>query len=212
MKTVDLNYSQLKTIVTSKGLLLQYKETANQYELFAVEANVSWETVILKNSDDATDFETNLKSTANAPLEYRSIDGLPKVASAKFADVKSFLAIGTNGVVSLTGGTTSYAKWHFDEVFTLSGVDISWWGSSLGDYIDFEVGFYIDESDESTFQSVNKFGDHYKIYKDGNRSFDVPAVKDIPSTVSGFNIHIRAKCVNTGALPSTVIINLVGWH
>lgn len=212
MKNVSLSYSQFKSIVDAKGLLGQYVEGTDRYDLFAIEGQISWETSFLKDGgSDVTDFETNHKASYNMPMEYRSIDGLPKVASAKFADTKSFLTVGTDGVVSLTSGSTGYAKFHFTDTFTLSGVDASWYTANLGDYIDFEVGYYTDENTESTFVSLNKFGDQFKIYKDGNRIFDVPAVKEIPSTISGANIYIRAKCVNAGGTSSTVIINLIGW-
>lgn len=216
MKNVSLSYSQFKSVVAAKSLLAQYVEGVDRYDLFAIEGQVSWETSFLKDGgSDVTDFEANFKSTYNLPMEYRSTDGLLKVASAKFADSKSFWVDGTATQADLSAGQTKYVKKHFATDFTLAGVDARWDSSCWGDYIDFEVGFYTDENDEATFNSVMKFADHYMIYGTASRLFDVPTVKTVPTTVTigqnTYNMYIRAKCVNAGATASKVIINLVGW-
>jgi hypothetical protein len=216
MKIVDLDYAQFKSIVSSKVLLGQYKELDDKYELFAVEANVSWETCILKNSSEGTDFEANLKATCNMPLEYRSSDGLPKVASAKFVEALNLYVDGENGSVSIGDGSTVYARTHYSVPFTLAGVDLQWTNANPGDYVDFEVGFYSDVNNEATFTSLNKFGNKYKILGSGNRLFDVPTVKVIPSSITIapgviVDIYIRAKFVNVGSQDSQVALNIVGW-
>lgn len=77
MKNVTLDYTQFKAILVSKALLGQYYTTNSTYELFAIEGNVSWETSILKSSDDGVDFETNHKANYNKPLEVKAGPGRP---------------------------------------------------------------------------------------------------------------------------------------
>lgn len=216
MKSASVSYSQWKSLITSKGLLPQYVDLVSSYDLFAIEANVSWEVSLMKDGgNDVTDFETNIKPTANSPLEYRSTDGLLKVASAMFSDTKSFWVDGTATQADIAAGTTVYIKKHFADEFTISGVDARWFSANWGDYVSFQVGFYTNPADETTFQVVQQFADHYMVYQDGSRLFDVPTVKVIPSTVTiggnTFDLYIRVTCVNAGTNPSKVIINLVGW-
>ncbi|MGI0059239.1 MAG: hypothetical protein ACREBJ_05670 [Nitrosotalea sp.] len=215
MKEVNIDYNQFLALVDAKTLLLQYSDGGDRYHLFAVEGNVSWSTNILKTTREADDFEANRKATSNQPLEYRSTDGLPKIASAMFSDTKTFWVDGTSTQADITAGQTVYIKKHFDTNFTISGVDARWYSANWGDYLDFEVGFYLDEATESTFQPAVQFADHYMIYLDGERIFDVPTVKLIPSTVNvsgtNFNMYVRTTCVNTGLNASKVLVNLVGW-
>lgn len=78
MKTVNVDYSQFKSLLSSKALLGQYKELSDRYELFAIEGvYVSWETTILKDSDEGTDFEVNHKANYNKPLEIKAGPGRP---------------------------------------------------------------------------------------------------------------------------------------
>lgn len=216
MKYVSLSYSQFKQLVTDKSMLAQYVEHPDRYDLFAVESSISWETSILKDSDDGTDFEANHKANYNMPLEYRSSDGLPKVASAKFVESLNLYVDGENGSTTVSAGATVYLKTHYTTPFTLAGVDLRWENVNIGDYIDFEVGFYTDEEDEGTFTPVNKFGNKYKLLGSGSRLFDVPTVKVIPPTVTiapgvTVNLYIRAKVVNTGEAVSKIALNIVGW-
>ena len=215
MKEVNLiSYTQFKHIVDSKVLLAQYFDNNDAYMLFAIEGGLSWQYRLDKDGgDDQIDFESNYKNQWNKPLEYRSTDGLLKTASAKFADVKSLWLDGEQGCTEISAGQTAYMRKHFSFEFTLSGVDCRWYSSNFGDYIDFEVGFYIDESVEESFQSVAKFSNKYMIYGDGSRLFDVPTVRIIPEKIPGtnFNVYIRAKCVNVGPNSSKTVLNLVGW-
>lgn len=216
MKNVFLSYAQFKDVVADKLLLAQYVEHSDRYDLFAIEASVSWETTILKESADGEDFEASHKANYNMPLEYRSQDGLPKFASAKFADVLSLYLDGEGMSMELSAGATGYVKKHYAEPYTLAGVDAAWKDSNWGDYIDFEVGIYTDLQDETSFISLNKFANKYLVFGTGSKSFDVPAVKVLPPTVQIapgviLDTYIRAKCVNTGASPSKIILNLVGW-
>ncbi|MGH7975011.1 MAG: hypothetical protein ACREBR_05770 [bacterium] len=84
MKEVSLqSYSAFKSLVTAKALLPQYNDTGNNYELFAIEQNISWQYTIVKDGGaDQTDFETNYQSTCNKPLEIKAGVGRPVRVSA----------------------------------------------------------------------------------------------------------------------------------
>ena len=63
------SWASFKTLVTNKVLLMQYSEDVRNYDIFATEAQAfMWNISLLKGSSDATDFENNFKSEANAPL------------------------------------------------------------------------------------------------------------------------------------------------
>lgn len=215
MKSVQVTYQQFKDLVEDKALLGQYSEQSDRYDLFAVEASISWETSILKDSADGTDFEENHQENFNKPLEYRSTDGLLKTAPSKFVESLNLYVDGENGTATITAGQTAYLKTHYDEPFTLAGVDIRWAGASLGDYVTFEVGFYTSE-DESSFVAANTFGNKYRLLGTGNRIFDVPTVKVVPPTVTiapgvTVDMYIRAKVVSVGATDVTFALNIIGW-
>lgn len=70
MQTMNVpTWSAFKTLVSDKSMLMQYSESATTYDIFAAEAQTFlWNTCLLKGSSDATDFENNYKSAANAPM------------------------------------------------------------------------------------------------------------------------------------------------
>lgn len=65
------------TVVTSKGLLLQYTETSDRYDIYASEkGQFVWTISLLKDDGaDVTDFEDNFKTDANQPLLIKDSDG-----------------------------------------------------------------------------------------------------------------------------------------
>lgn len=215
MKSVYVSYSDLISLVSSKKLLLQFSETSDRYALFAVEANISWETAVLKETADAIDFEENYKGSSNKPLEYRSEDGLPKVANSKFADILSFQAIGLDPLTTPTG-TVNYIRYAVNFAYTLSGTYFAWENANFGDYTDFEIGVYFDLQDEESFMVFNTFGDGFNVFQTGNLLIDVPTVKTIPPTVNfgygDMQVYIRVKYVNSGPNDSKFLVNLIGWR
>jgi hypothetical protein len=69
MKPIDLTWSQVKTLLISKNLLLQYIEDVAIYTMFAYDGPFSITTTIYKDGNpDQVDFETNYKTSANKPL------------------------------------------------------------------------------------------------------------------------------------------------
>lgn len=205
-----------KNLVASKQLLMQYSEDDTYYCIYAPEAGTFlWSFILTKdNGEDVIDFETNFKSYANKPLEYRSSDGLVKVASAKFVESLSFHLAGNTPQADLASDTTGYIKYHFDDPYTLSGVTACWKDSNFGDYLDFEVGVYT-SAEESSFISLNKFASQFKIMGSDHVTIDVPTVTTVPPTVDvgygSMDTYIRIKATNVGPSTSKVIVNLVGW-
>jgi len=62
-------WTNYKALLSSKTLSIQYEESSTDYKLYAPEAgSFLWSIILNKGSSDATDFETNYKSTANAPM------------------------------------------------------------------------------------------------------------------------------------------------
>jgi hypothetical protein len=207
------SWVDFKILVSTKALLMQYMEKVDTYEIFAPEAQTFlWNISLLKNSDDAVDFETNYKASCNQPLEYRSTDGLPKVANALFTDIASYWVDGENGVLSIPAGQTGYVKTHFPAPFKLNGVDVHWSGSNIGDSILFEVGLYTgDISDESTFVPLAQFSNKYRIMGEGTKMFEVPTVKTVSPTYNGLDVYIRTTYVNAGSSNATLLVNLLGY-
>lgn len=71
-------WAEFEALIASKKLLIQYTEDEGGYDLFGPEGTVLlWHIRILKNSDDATDFENNHQETANQPLYVRSSASRP---------------------------------------------------------------------------------------------------------------------------------------
>jgi len=80
MKEMEVSsWSEFKSLLTSKQLLIQYSGNTRGYDLYASEAGVFiWHIWIPKDSgSDISDFETNFKPTANAPM---MINGVPVTA------------------------------------------------------------------------------------------------------------------------------------
>jgi|WetSurMetagenome_2_1015567.scaffolds.fasta_scaffold94745_1 hypothetical protein len=81
MQTILIEtWTAFKALVASKKLLIQYDESSNDYKLYAIEGGAFiWATTLNKDSGtDVTDFETNFKPTANAPIENKADTGRPE--------------------------------------------------------------------------------------------------------------------------------------
>jgi hypothetical protein len=208
------SWDNFKILVSTKALLMQYMERADTYEIFAPEAQTFlWNISLLKGSSDVIDFETNYKSDCNKPLEYRSVDGLPKVANAMFTDALSYWVDGANGNLTIASGQTGYLKTHFSTSFKLNGVDIHWEGANFEDSITFEVGVYNnnDVSSEDNFIPLAQFAHQYRVLGNGTKTFEVATVKTVPSTYNGLDIYIRTFYVNSGGSAVNLCVNLLGY-
>jgi len=213
MKNAYVDYATFWSLVTSKTLLAQYVDATDTYLIFAIEDSISWEVNVLKGTDDAIDFETNHKSSCNQPLEYRSVDGLPKYASAMFVDNLSYWVDGSNGNLTISANSTGYLKTHFSVPFKLNGVDIHWENANFGDSINFEIGIYSgnDPSNESSFVALGQFANQYKIMGTDTKMFQVDTVKTIPASYNNLDIYIRTTYFNIGNNSVNICVNLLGY-
>ena len=71
MKPIQVNYTNFLSLVSSKGLKIQFEDNGDTYLVFAMENGISWDTILIKGSTDSNDFETNHKPTANQIIETR---------------------------------------------------------------------------------------------------------------------------------------------
>ena len=63
------SWADYKTLVANKVLKIQFTEFVDRYDLYSPEGQAFiWRISIAKGTSDSTDFETNFKSSANAPL------------------------------------------------------------------------------------------------------------------------------------------------
>ena len=210
------SWSSYKLMTENKRLLVQFADMGSYYDLYAPEGSIFvWHYSLVKDDTDSlNDFENNYKNDWNKPLEYRSSDGLLKVASAKFVESLGLHLTGATDQVEMSAESTEYIKYHFDDPYTLSGVTAFWKDANFGDYMDFEVGVYT-SAEESSFISLNKFASKFKIMGTDHITIDVPTVTTIPPTVNigygDMDVYVRIKSVNVGSSASKVIVNLVGW-
>jgi hypothetical protein len=72
-------WSDFKSLIASKALMIQYSDLGDKYDIYAPEAQTFlWHTFLSKDGGtDVTDFETNYKAKANAPLEVKAGTGRP---------------------------------------------------------------------------------------------------------------------------------------
>lgn len=214
MKQACVDYSTFWTLVVAKGLLPQYTEDVDGYILFAIEGNISWESNFRKDgSESQIDFEANRKASCNQPLEFRSTEGLLKIASSMFTDDLSYWVDGSNGILNVTAGETGCVRTNFPVPFKLNGVDMHWTNANIGDYVNFDVGVYNnnDISSETNFIQLSQFANKYRVNNEASKTFTVDTVKTIPSTYNGLTIYIRTTYVNTGSNNSTLLVNILGY-
>ena len=91
---LEVDWVTLKSLLVKKEILLQYVETPGNYELYTTDSMV-WHTSILKGTSEASDFETNFKSQANARGNL----------SVVLVDIEGRPAIGVFGIVPPQAGT-----------------------------------------------------------------------------------------------------------
>lgn len=140
MKEIDLSYSDFKTYITNKALLIQYTQDSNSYSLFAIEAGViSWQTNLLKGSSDATDFETNYKSTANAPLEIKAAVGRPLRVSASPQPANTIQHWKGYQLTIPAGQTSAYVDISFPSTVYLRGGNIVSPDVDYDDYVTVDI-------------------------------------------------------------------------
>lgn len=88
MQEIQLNdWATYKSLLSTKGMAVQYVEFSDRYELYAAESGIfTWRYSLSKGGADQTDFETNYKPTANAPLMLGGRD----VTSPNYSEAQAF--------------------------------------------------------------------------------------------------------------------------
>lgn len=109
------SWTEFKNLVAGKSLAPQWYETADTYEVQAVEDGIYlWQSALLKGSSDATDFETYYQDIWNVPLD--KVGGLRHVPTF------------------IEWTTASYPSLHFkesDNSTDISDAAISYWNSGI---------------------------------------------------------------------------------
>jgi hypothetical protein len=156
MFEIDLDYTYFKDVVNSKKLLWQYTENIKQYNIFAIDESVKYNTRIFKNPEteigidveqetaNKIDFETNYKDNANEPLVYTQTAGHSQFIGKQ---------------IEMTAEETEKScEWSFDTDVYINKVlpvtiDAQW-----DDYVEFEVWL----KDDSLM--VSKYGETIYVY------------------------------------------------
>jgi len=151
MNKIIVSYDTLKNIISSKSLLWQYVEYSDKYIVFAVDQNIIYETVLMKNlskvsgdrikaQSDLNDFENNYKSISNSTLEARTADGLIKRAQALFASETALFITGKSEIsYASTTPVTTVIDIKYDNNIYLYGAMVWVWNANWGDYGTFQI-------------------------------------------------------------------------
>jgi len=123
MKNVNVSsWAAWKSLVLAKGMLPQYIESSDRYDLFAIEANISWEFNILKDGGaDVTEFEVSYKSTYNKPLEVKAGPGRPTRVAASPQPINTVQRWKGYKLTLPTGQTSAYLDISFGVLIYLKG-------------------------------------------------------------------------------------------
>jgi len=167
MEKLYLTWVDLRDRSISKNFPLQYKELQYRYDIFFVEDNVYYHTEIWKdttkvegidvaqNDLDKTDFESNYKSEANAPVVPKTSDRLPKILSAVTSDNISLYVTGkTKTVTGSNDDVNNIVDSEFVDEIQLQGMLIAVKDAVEGDTVDVEVGYH----DGTNWVIVKAFG------------------------------------------------------
>jgi hypothetical protein len=77
---IRMTWSELKTVVLTKTLFMQYMDKGSIYDVWAAENGVVYRCKVQKDdpaTEDQTDFENNYKASCNQAVTPRSPDGKP---------------------------------------------------------------------------------------------------------------------------------------
>lgn len=131
------SWSNFKTtVITTKGLNLQYTEYPNRYEIYAAEAGIFvWSISLLKDTSvDVIDFETNIKSTCNKAISSQIQPFASKILSNGKSLFKRFTGISQ----PLTSGSNTFS-WTQSIFPWVKFLGLEVLGGELGDTCDLYV-------------------------------------------------------------------------
>jgi hypothetical protein len=140
MRTAPVDYSTFWSLASSKNLLPQYIDTGDRYIIFAIEDNISWETVVQKDGTaNQTDFETNHLAACNQPLEIKAGIGRPLRVSASPQPLNTVEHWQGYQLVLPAGQLSAYIDISFSNIVYLHGGYIVSADVDFDDYIQADV-------------------------------------------------------------------------
>lgn len=122
MQEIQLNdWTTYKGLLSTKGMAVQYVEFSDRYELYAAEAGIfTWRFSLAKSGgSDQTDFETNYKPTANAPL---MING-NEISAPPMAESVVFNALAIRDTSAHNGTTSQNFGYRVKTIIVNNGLD-----------------------------------------------------------------------------------------
>lgn len=160
MSLVLTTWTAIKNLAATKNIVMQYVEEDRIYRVFVPDTVIIFTTEIIIGTDDATDFETNYKSTANTNLAV-----FQNPFASKSYGTKKLYARNTGKQFTLTAGSN-------DLVYTAT---FPWVKFSALECIGGEIGDYgelrVYDNASGTYSGVanallNQFGYTLNIAKD----------------------------------------------
>lgn len=177
-KTVRLDWAGMKAIVSNKSMLLQYKEDAKGYDIFALDGpSLDYDTRIVKDGgEDVLDFEANHKSWANQQISHSDPEGIQKVASVPFQD--SFKSFMTGGQFRAVPAETVLIEIPLQDAIFIDSVKIIWSGSNFGDLVNASLGFL---DGEANFVETEKIIIKTPVFGSGDSTVATKSIMKVPS-------------------------------
>ena len=162
---IDLEYNYFKNVVLDKMLLWQYTETDNVYNIFAVDSNIKYNTIIDKNKDldNKNDFEANYMADINRPL---ILSG-----TAYQSKFKGYIVEVPENALS------AYIDVGFDDDIYLSKVFPVPVNAEFGDYVGMDI--LLKENDykiKSYAETLYLYGTNPRVWIEGSGAGKVPNV------------------------------------
>lgn len=140
MKTIELNWTDLKTNVASRNLRLQYYQKDIQYHIFAFDGNMEFYTKIEIDSEnpsiDQTDFEQNYKDNCNLKTHLTQLTPFSDTDNFFFRGmgVKGSATKSSDGNPNLTHISTQIPNQRY-----INGIHLMLVNQHFDDYIVFKV-------------------------------------------------------------------------
>lgn len=128
-----VEWSDIKSLATSKYLPIQYVLIGNYYHIWLSEDSTHYRCRILKEvtpSTDQADFENNYKASANAPVAGRTV--------VQIANKSVYVTAKKESIT----GATDLVEMNWSEIVYLQGMVVMVKDADWGDYVDVEVGYY----------------------------------------------------------------------
>lgn len=185
-----VNWTNLKSFVTSRSLSIQWIEDSSKYYLKAFDGAFSLDCELSKSPSDTTDlddFEANFKPYGNKPIGARP-----------FADAYGFRARFKGVDFTATAGQVSNLDYTLSEERWIDGVDLIQNGAAIGDYVKFQVVHPV-------YGVLDEFGDSWFI--DPSKGEQNPVILSYPAKIPA-GLKIRVAYHSGGQADVWLAVNL----